>query len=343
MSRSIVVVGTGAIGSSIGADLTDAGHQVMLVDQWPDHVEKMRADGLQVTMPDLDLHVPVDANHVCDLAARKPVVDLAIICVKSYDTRWAAELIAPYLSDDGILVGIQNSMNDDAHGEIVGRERTIGCAIELSADIYEPGIVTRNTTRTGTWLTVGELDGSVTPRVDMLADLLSTVAKTEVSTNIYGSKWTKLVANTMVMGPFGLFGVRNSEAVRLPGIREIQVALGRESVAVGKALGYELEPVFGLTAGEFSGNTDEVLYKAMDTLNAHVGEHAVTATVQDQRKGRRSEYEFITGLVVKRGEEVGVPTPVNTAVFEIYGMIEREVLEMSPNNLDLLKRLMVEH
>jgi ketopantoate reductase len=80
----------------------------------------------------------------------------------------------------------------------------------------------------------------------------------------------------------------------------------------------------------------------MDTLNAHVGEDAVTAVVQDQRKGRRSEYEFITGLIVKKGAEVGVRTPANSAVFEIYGQIDRGQLDMSPDNLDRLKMLMSE-
>jgi 2-dehydropantoate 2-reductase len=338
----IAVVGTGAIGSSVAADLTDAGHDVMMIDQWPQHVEKMRADGLRVVMPDLELHVSVDANHICDLASIKPTFDIALVSVKSYDTRWAAQLIEPYLAPDGVLVGVQNSMNDDAHAEIVGPRRTVGCAIELSGDIYEPGVVTRNTSRAGTWLTVGELNGAITPRVEMLAELLSAAAVAEVSTNIYGSKWTKLVANSMAMGPYGLLGLTNWEAARLPGMRAISVKLGRESVAVGRALGYELEPVFGLSAEEFSGATDEVLFKALDTLAAHVGEHAVTATVQDQRKGRRSEYEFITGLVVKKGRETGVPTPVNTAVFEIYDQIDRGRLEMSPDNLDRLKLMISE-
>jgi len=145
-----------------------------------------------------------------------------------------------------------------------------------------------------------------------------------------------------VMGPFGLMGIRNWEAARLPGMRDISVRLGREAVAVGQALGYELEPVFGLSAEEFAGGTDDVLYTAMDTLNAHVGEHAVTAVVQDHRKGRRSEYNFITGLVVRKGSEVSVETPVNSAVLEIYDEIDGGRLEMSPDNLDRLKILISE-
>lgn len=339
---NIAVVGTGAIGGSVAADLTAAGHDVTLIDQWPAHVEKMRAEGLRIEMPDLKLHVDVNANHVCDLASMKPSFDIVLVCVKSYDTKWAVQLIEPYLARNGVLVGIQNSMNDDAHGEIVGRERTVGCAIELSATFTEPGVVIRNTTRKGTWLTVGELDGSVTARVEMLAGLLSEVAQTEITTNIYGSKWTKLVANSMTMGPNGMFGLTNWEAARLPGMRDISVSLGVETVEVGRALGYELEPVFGLSREEFTGDIHKVLGTAMDTLNAHVGKDAVTAVIQDRWRGRRSEYEFITGLVVQKGREVGVDTPYNDAVFEINDQIDRGHLEMTPDNLDRLKALLAE-
>lgn len=342
MTRRIAVAGTGAIGSSVAADLTDAGHDVTLIDQWPAHVEKMRTDGLRVTMPDLDLHLPVDAHHICDLASLKRTFDIVLVCVKSYDTRWMVQLMEPYLAEAGVLVGIQNSMNDDVHAAIVGRERTIGCAIELSATFNEPGLVVRNTSRSGTWLTVGELDGGVTGRVEMLADLLSAVARTEISTNIYGSKWTKLVANSMTMGPHGLFGLTNWEAIRLPGLREIAIDLGEETVAVGRALGYDLEPVFGLSEEEFQGPIRDVLAKAMDTLNEHVGRDAVTAIIQDNWKGRRSEYEFITGLVVGKGREVGVATPANGAVLEIYEQMEQGQVEMGPDNLDRLRSLLAE-
>ena len=342
MSKRIVVVGTGAIGSSVAADLTDAGHDVTMVDQWPEHVEKMRADGLQVTMPDLDLRLEVDAHHLCDLASLKAMFDVALICVKSYDTTWIVQLIEPYLADDAVLVGIQNSMNDDAHADIVGRDRTVGCAIELSATFSDPGIVIRNTPRSGTWIAVGELDGSVTPRIGMIADLLSAVARTEISTNIYSSKWTKLVANSMTMGPNGMFGLTNWEAARLPGMREISVELGLETVAVGRALGYQIEPVFGLSDEELSGDIRDVLTKAMDTLNAHVGKDAVTAVIQDRWRGRRSEYEHITGLVVRKAREVGIGTPHNDAVFEINDQIDRGHREMTPDNLDVLKALLAE-
>ncbi len=333
----IAVVAAGAIGGSIAADLTQAGMDVTVIDQWPAHVEAMREQGLHVTMPDLEFTVDVDAHHVCDLATLKPTFDVVLLCAKSQDTKWMAQLIEPFIADDGVLVGVQNSMNDDAHAAIVGRGRTIGCAIELSADLFDPGVIARNTSRAGTWMAVGELDGSITPRLETVADILRSVSVVEASTNISSKKWTKLVANSMTMGPFGLFGLRNWEAMRLPGMHEISVALGRESVAVGEALGYQLEPIFGLTEDDFVGGTDELLIKAMETLMHHVGKDSQTAVVVDHKKGRRSEFEYISGHVVKMGKETGVPTPYNSAVTDLAWQIDRGEIDMGPENFDRLK------
>lgn len=337
MSR-IAVVAAGAIGASIAADLTEAGRNVTVIDQWPAHVDAMREERLRVTMPDREISVAVDAHHVCDLSFLKPTFDVVLLCAKSQDTKWMAQLIEPFIATDGVLVGVQNSMNDEAHAGIVGHDRTIGCAIELSADLFEPGVIVRNTTRAGTWLAVGELDGSITPRLNNVAEILRSASVVETSTKIASKKWTKLVANSMTMGPFGLFGLRNWEAMRLPGMFDISVALGRETATVGSELGHELEPIFGLTAADFTGGVDEVLVKAMETLMHHVGKDSQTAVVVDHKKGRRSEFEYISGHVVKMGARTGIPTPFNRAVTELAWQIDRGEIEMGPENLDRLKR-----
>ena len=337
MTKRIAVLGAGAIGSCVGADLTKTGHDVTVIDQWPQHVEAMKAAGLRISMPDEELEIRVDARHLCELASLNRTFDLVLMAVKSYDTRWMAELIRPYLAADGTLVAMQNGMNDEAVSDIVGRERTVGCVVELSGEIYTPGIVQRDTTRPGTWFAVGELDGTITPRVEEIRTILSNVAVVDVSDNILGAKWTKLIANSMTMAPFGLTGLKNWQARELPGMFEISVQLGREAVAVGAALGYQLEPIFGLTPDEFAGSTDEVLATAQRTLMAHIGSNSTTAPVHDHIKGRRSEIAYITGLVVARGTELGVPTPYNAAVLEIDEQLNTGQLAMAESNVDLLK------
>jgi 2-dehydropantoate 2-reductase len=337
VSKKIAVLGAGAIGSSVAADLTQAGYDITVIDQWPAQVEALRTTGLHIQMADGDVKVPIQALHLCDLASANLEFDIVLLAVKSYDHRWLAEFIKPYLKNDGVLVGVMNGMNDDSIASIVGRNRTVGCCIELSAEIFTPGLVQRNTTHQGTWFAVGELDGLFTPRVREIQSILSHVARCEVSGNIYGTKWTKLVANTMTMGPHGLLGLRNGEAIAITGIADIAMNIGRESLAVGAALGYRIEPIFGLRADEFAGTSDENLATTRDALMRHVGSGSRTAPIHDHIKGRKSEMEFITGLVTKKGKELGIPTPFNDAVLEIDRRINRGEIKMDRSNFELLK------
>jgi 2-dehydropantoate 2-reductase len=336
MQRRIAVLGAGAIGSSIGADLTEAGLDVTLIDQWPAQVETLKAEGIRVQMTDREVHVPVRALHLCDLASAKLEFDIVFLAVKSNDHRWLAEFIRPYLKRDGVLVPTQNGFNDDSTASIVGRERVVGCAMELSAEIFNPGRVKRNTTRATTWFAIGELDGVYTPRVKELESIMGKVGRVDVTNNIYGAKWTKLIANTMTMGPFGLLGLGNREASALPGMFELSVSLGKESLAVGTALGYRIEPVFGLRADEFAGSNDENLVTAMKTLLQHVS-NGRTAPIHDHIKGRTSEMEYIPGLVARKGRELGIPTPCNEAVVALDREINRGSLEMDRSNFERLQ------
>ena len=337
MGNKIAVLGAGAIGSSISADLTKAGHDVTVIDQWPEQVEALKATGLRIQMPDGEVQTPIRALHLCDLASANLEFDIVLLAVKSNDDRWLAEFIKPYLKADGVLVGTQNGMNDDTLASIVGKNRVVGCAMELSAEIFTPGLVKRNTTHKTTWFAVGELDGLYTPRVKEIAALLGHVGRCDVTNNIYGAKWTKLIANTMTMGPFGLLGLGNTDAANVSGMFEVSVQLGRESAAVGAALGYRTEAIFGLRADEFAGSSDENLVTAMKTLLGHVS-RGRTAPIHDHIKGRRSEMEFISGVVSKKGRELGIATPFNDAVVEIDRAINRGEIKMDRSNFDLLKQ-----
>ena len=337
MQKKIAVLGAGAMGSSVSADLTKAGYDVAVIDQWPAQVEAMKANGLRIQMTDKVVETPINALHLCELASTNLEFDIVFLTVKSNDHRWMAEFIKPYLKKDGVLTAIQNGMNDDSLASIVGRERVVGCVVELSAEIFTPGLVKRNTTHKTTWLAVGELDGYYTPRVKELESILANVGRCDVTNNIYGAKWTKLIANTMTMGPFGLLGLGNKDASSLPGMFEISVSLGKESLAVGKALGYRIEPIFGLRADEFAGTDDENVVTAMKALLTHIT-NGRTAPIHDHMKGRKSEMEWIPGVVSRKGRELGIATPFNDAVVDIDAMINRREIPMDPSNFELLKR-----
>ena len=337
MSKKLAVLGTGAIGGSIGADLTRAGYDVALIDQWPAHVEAMKSQGLRVRMPEGELHLPVQAVHICELAGLKTQFDIVFLAAKSYDSRWMAELIKPYLKPDGVLISTQNSLNDEWVAPIIGPERDIGCALELSAELFDPGIVKRNTDPAHTRFVVGELDGTITARVQEVAQILGVAGKTEVTANIWGAKWTKLTVNTMVMGVDSIGGIGPWELVQNTKYVDFCVKLGRETVEVGAALGHTLEPLFGLTAEDFLGSTDEKLKTLVLKLAGDVGKEARSCVLQDLLKGRLSEIGgYLNGLVARKGRDVNVQTPLNEVVASLVGQIEDGKLQMNRSNLEML-------
>ena len=107
MGKRIVVVGAGAIGGYAGGHMTRAGHDVTLIDPWPEHVEYMRAHGLQLSglTPGERHSIPVNAIHLCEVQSlmKGRPVDIAFICVKSYDTEWAVHLVKQYMAPDGFF------------------------------------------------------------------------------------------------------------------------------------------------------------------------------------------------------------------------------------------------
>jgi len=333
MTQNIAVLGTGANGSCIAANLVDAGRDVTLIDQWPEHVEAMRRGGLRIAMADGELHVPVRAHHLCDVATFTAPFDVVLLAVKAYDTRWACELIKPHLAPDGLLIGMQNGMVAGEIAAVVGAERTIGCVIELSSELFTPGLVRRNTGPARTWIGLGSLGGGTERRLAEMQALLAPVGTVEIKPDILAAKWMKLVVNAMCLGPFGMVGMTLTDGLGLPGMRELIIEIGEEAMRVGHDLGHAVEPIFGLTQADLAGS-NRPAEKLFDTLVAHVGPGRTRNTVlQDLLKGRHSEVDIINGLVVEESERRGYAAPANARVAAIVRQIEAGALKPDPANL----------
>ncbi|MCZ6454618.1 MAG: hypothetical protein O6909_10300 [Alphaproteobacteria bacterium] len=339
MDKKIAALGTGANGSSTAANLTDAGYDVVLIDQWAAHVEAIRENGLLINMPDEDLHVHPRAYHLSDMCTLNEKYDIVLLLAKAYDTRWLCEFIKPYLQDDGLLVGIQNAMTVDDIVDVVGPSRTIGCVVELSSEIFTPGIVQRNTPPAKTWFGIGSLDPSTAGREAEIEEILLNVGKVSISSNIMSAKWMKLVVNTMCLGPFAMLGLTLNEAVQLPGMREFISRIGTEALTAGQELGYTVEPIFGLTPEDVK-DTNNLLDKLLNKLAKDIGPSARDCVLQDHLKGRYSEVDMINGLVVEQFEHRGLSAPANAAVTEITRQIQTGELKPDPANLELAQKML---
>ena len=335
-ARRIAIVGTGANGASIGADLTLAGEDVVFVEQWPAHVEAMRAHGVTINMPERSITVPVRTLHLCEVATLREKFDVVLLLVKAYDTRWAAHLIAPYLADDGLMAGVQNGMTTGIVADVVGPERTIGAVIEITSAMTTPGIVERHSGPDRSWFAVGSVHPSTRGREEEIASLLRRSGSVEIVEDIEAAKWMKLVSNATTLVTTAILGMPIVDAAAVPAMRELMLCSGQEALDATVALDNPILPIFGL-GPEDVARRDTVVETLLDTLlRGFVLPHSTTTILQDWTKGRHSEVDDINGHVVRTHESLGSRAPVNAAVVGLAHAIERGALHPDPSNLELL-------
>jgi 2-dehydropantoate 2-reductase len=319
MINRIGIIGSGAIGCVVGGMLTKAGRDVTLVDQWPEHVEKMKNVGLKLSGTCGDHLIPVKALHIHELQSVTEPFDAVFISVKSYDTEWATAMALRYLTPDGVVVDFQNGLNDERVAAVAGKNRTLGCVITIGAGMYEAGHAMR--TDTGIiGFKIGEHDGRDTPRARELAELMSAVAEAHVTTNLFGERWSKLAVNCMANPLAGLTGLGSAEVRIDPKVSAVGIHLGAEAIMVGRAVGHEVEPIYGIPTQRF---VDAYQGRGLKELLADVAEIARKrgggrpSLLQDVMRGRRTEIDFLNGAVSEHGRKAGVKTPYNDKVVEI--------------------------
>ena len=344
MDRKIAVLAPGGVGGPVGGLVTKAGHDVVLIDQWPAHVDAMNANGLRITIgtrqePEGEIVVPVRAYHLYEVCTLRRQFDIVILTAKSYDTRWLVHFIEPYLKPDGVLVSMQNSLNDEWIAPIIGKHRDLACVLTGGGELLAPGHVWRNRSLQHPYYTLGELDGKVTPRLGELVKILSDAGKTMVSTDILAAKWTKLVLNSQ-SGVASLCNERTWNLVDDPRYVPALAQITREAMQIGVALGYRWEPIAGMTAENLLGEPERVVRNLIANTKRGSSKDSMNMVQHDVKVGRPTEVGgYLNGLLVRKGREANVPTPMNEAIVALHERMERGELPWDISNLDLVPKL----
>jgi 2-dehydropantoate 2-reductase len=316
----IAIVGAGAVGSLVGGLLTKAGHDVTLIDQWPEHVESMKARGLHLSGTCGEHLIKVKALHLHEAQRLSHHFDTVFISVKSYDTEWATALGARHLEPDGVVVDFQNGINDERVALLAGKERTLGCVILIGAGMYEAGHAIR-TDPGQLGFKIGEHDGRDTDRARALVSLMNDVAPTTLTTNLCGERWSKLAVNCMANPVAGLSGLGTAEVRTDPAACKIAIHLAAEAIMVGRARGYEVEPVWGYEAQRYvdayeGRGLDELAHDLRQTAAGRGGGRP--SMLQDVLRKRRTEIDYLNGYVVEQGRRAGVKTPFNDKIVALF-------------------------
>lgn len=323
----IVVVGAGGIGAGIASALAAGGRNVVVTSGWHEHVDRINSSGMEIVAGDGTVNTfAMRACTPANLRDEVGAIKVAYITAKADGVVESAELLRPLLAEDGVVVLTQNGVVTDAVLGVLPAERVLAGVVFLAASREGPGRAKVNI-GPGSNLILGEMDGAATDRLDQVVGLTTTPPwESSATTNLLGVLWSKLVVNsaTNSLGVLGGWSIG-----QMAGDARARATFGdlvAETVGVGDALGIEFEhlEMFDVPVAAHAvrqGDVDEVGRMLESGMAARFAT-ARPSSLQDFEAGAKSELEWLTGYVIRKGLEVGAPTPVSERILRATRHIE---------------------
>ncbi|QYY28023.1 2-dehydropantoate 2-reductase [Cupriavidus pinatubonensis] len=291
----VAIMGAGAVGCYYGGMLARAGHEVILIAR-PQHVQAIGATGLRLETQSFDEQVKVSASS--DPSAVQGA-DLVLFCVKSTDTQSAALAMKPALAKSALVLSLQNGVeNADTLRSLLEQE-VAAAVVYVATEMAGPGHV-RHHGR-------GELVIEPTSHGANLAAIFAAAGvPVETSDNVRGALWAKLILNCAYNALSAITQLPYGRLVRGEGVEAVMRDVMEECFAVARAEGVKLP--------------DDVALAIRRIAETMPGQSSSTA--QDLARGKRSEIDHLNGLIVRRGDALGIPVPANRVLHALVRLIE---------------------
>ena len=292
----IAVVGCGAMGSVYAALLADAGHEVWAIDNWKEHVDAMKANGLRLEGASGDRTVRVNATTN---AADAGPCDLAILATKAMHVEKAAKSMQPLLRPDTVVLSIQNGLGGpDAVANVLGRERVlVGVVGGFGASMKAPGHAHHNG-----WelVRLGELAGPISPRLEAIAEVWRSGGfRVKCFDDIDQLVWEKLICNVCFSGTCAVTERTIIEVIDDPDTWQVASGCATEAYNVARARGIKLD---------FTEPVAYVLAFGMKIPKAR------PSMLLDHMAGKPAEVDNINGAIPREAWKLGIPVPMNSMV-----------------------------
>ncbi len=290
------MMGSGGVGGYFGGRLAAAGHDVTFVARGK-HLAAIREHGLHIESELGDATVqPAQATD--DATAVGPV-DCVVIAVKLWDTEAAGRAALPMVGPDTTVISLQNGVeSEDLLSAVVGRDHVIGGVAFIASSIGRPGVVKHIGTMQR--VVIGELNGGTSPRVEAIHGALEEAGvNAEISNNIERTIWEKFVFLIGLSATTTLMRTTIGPVREDPDGRVFLLEAMREVVAVARARGIALPPDFAEDRLAFADGLPGEMTSSMH---------------HDLDRGNPLEVGWLSGAVVRLGDERGIPVPVNHTV-----------------------------
>lgn len=333
----LAVVGAGAIGGTVGAYLVRAGHHVTFVDTVAEHVRTIEEQGLRIEGPIERFSVRAPAFQPSEVPAP---FDIILLCVKANATEAATRTLIPFLSDTGVVVSLQNGLNERIIAGLIGETRTMGAFINFGADYLQPGVI--HYSGRGAFV-LGELDGKPSLRLQQIhRAMLAFEPNASVSDNIWGFLWAKLAVGSMIFAT-ALTDEGIADCYAMPEYRPLFAAIAREVLSVAVALGVRPEAFDGFEPTSFlpaaSAATTEHSLDEMVAFNRRSAKtHSGVWRDLAVRK-RRTEGAAQLGPIPLQARELGLQAPLVSGILAMVQEVEEGHRLRSLDNLEALEMI----
>lgn len=305
----VCVLGAGSLGSTIGGALAQAGNEVHFVGRAP-HMNAINEKGLVMVTPTGEETAHPVGHTTPDGIG---LVDLVIVLCKAFDTAKTIEEARELVGPDTVVMSLQNGLGaEDVLCEAIGAEHVIGGKTYIGGMLLEPGRV--QATIPGKDTFIGELDGSITPRVQAIGQAFENAGMhCIVSDNIMGVIWDKLLVNVATGAVCGVTRLPYGPMYEEEKLVACACAAVQEGMEVASAAGVKL--------------TYNKPIDVLELARAGLPYDFKPSILQSLEKHRPTEVGVINGAVVAQGKKYGVSTPVNETLQALVGGVERYIRE----------------
>ena len=307
-------MGAGAVGCYYGGMLARAGHSVVLIAR-PAHVQAIASSGLRMQTQTFDEQVRLSAS--AEPSAVRDA-ELVLFCVKSTDTEFAGAQMLPYLRPDAVVLCLQNGVDNADRLRTVlpqhaQRQQILAAVVYVATEMSGVGHVRHHgrgelvMEPSGSYISS---DGSKTLTGDAVAQaFIEAGVPTEVSANVRGALWVKLILNCAYNAVSAVTQLPYGKTVAGEGVQDLMRDVVNECLAVAKADGV-LVP----------GDVDAAVRRIAETMSGQF-----SSTAQDLSRGKRTEIDYLNGLIVRRGQALGIATPANRVLWALVKLMESKL------------------
>lgn len=328
------IYGAGSLGTILGAFISKKGGQIDLINHNAAHVQALREHGAKV-VGTLEFTQPVNALTDTEMEGK---YDIIFLMTKQQQNVTVITMLKEFLSDNGVIVTLQNGIPELQIGELIGEDRVLGCTVAWGATMLGPGMCELTSAPDSLTFSLGSLSNKLNPHTEEVKRLLEMMGPVEIDTNFIGTRWSKLLINAAFSGMSAVCGSTFGEAANNKASRKIVQAIIKECIDVCAKGGIRIEPVQGkdiVKLLDFHGPIKKAISFAI--IPIAIKKHALlkASMLQDLEKGKKCEVDAINGVVCAYGRKFGWPTPMNDKVVEIIHKIEAGELKPSFENVHL--------